>query len=256
VLPSTGTAASSSAREPTTAMAEIDYDSGIFGGLAGGLVTGALLSVVYNKWTTRPIPLVKLLPLVTAFFGIAVAALGWLVAVITSWFARLQRSAWIFNEITACLVAGVMAGLLSGPAIAWHFGKHQKDWDFAGPAIILAGVLPGCVIVGIFIATWDQWPLSRRLMRSIITSTIAAWIIGLTAGAAADATGLSDRLYHQLYDAGTPGGRLQGGVIYGLIIGTISGLVIGVSLALSRRWPTRVIAATRAARPPAETLAE
>jgi hypothetical protein len=105
--------------------------------------------------------------------------------------------------------------------------------------VLLAGILPGCVVVGIFIAAWDQWPLTRRLFRSIAASTIAAWIIGLGAGAVSDALGLEQRMYRQLYAAGTPAGRLQGGVIYGLIIGVIAGLVIGISLFLSRRWPDR-----------------
>src|SRR5262249_30000888 len=95
LVPSTNSHPSTASAEQT--MLAIDNDSGVFGGLAGGLVTGALLSVIYNKWTDRSVPLATLLPLVTAFFGIAVAALGWLVAMITSWFARLKGPRWLLN---------------------------------------------------------------------------------------------------------------------------------------------------------------
>ncbi len=222
----------------STTLAEIDSDSGLAGGFAGGIVTGLLLSVVYTK-ANPTIPLIKLLPVVTLFFGFAVALLGWFVAAITSWFVRLSggKATWLFNEITACLVAGTVAGLVSGPGIAWQFGKHEGDWAFAGPNVLLTGILPGCVVVGVFIAIWEQWPLPRHLFRSIAASTITAWIIGLGAIAISDALNLRDVFYHLLYDSRTPGGRLQGGLIYGLAIGVISGLVIGISIFLSRHWP-------------------
>lgn len=241
MLPSIGIAAPAPS---STTLAEIDNDSGLAGGFAGGIVTGVLLSVVYTN-ASPSIPLIKLLPLVTLFFGFAVAILGWLVAAMTSWFVRLSggRATWLFNEITACVVAGSLAGLVSGPGIAWQFGKHKDDWAFAGPNVLLTGILPGCVVVGVFIATWEQWPLTRRLFRSIAASTIAAWIIGLGAIAVSDAANLKDVFYHLLYDSQTPGGRLKGGLIYGLAIGVISGLVIGISIFLSRHWPERKAAA-------------
>jgi len=254
LLPSGGTAAATPSTEH--APATIDLDSGMWGGLAGGLVTGALLSVVYHQRADPNVPLTTLLPVVTAFFGVAIAALGCLVAAITSAFARAafrHRSLWwLLNEFTASLVAGLIAGVVSGSGIGWHFGKFKDKWAFAGPEILIAGIVPGCVVVGVFIALWDQKLVARRLTRSVVMSAIAAWIIGVVATALSDAMNLRDRFFHILYDAGTVGARFNGGMIYGIMIGAIAGLVIGISILLSRRWPD-VKSATQKEDRPAET---
>jgi|GEM_PF-6441032 len=260
LLPATTAApASASSTEPT--VATIDLDSGMWGGLAGGVVTGALLSAVYYRAQLPndefdDVPLITLLPIVSAFFGVAVAGLGVLVAALTSWFARIvdrHRGAWwILNELTASLLAGLVAGVVSGSGIGWQFGQHKDDWAFAGPDILLRGIVPGCVVVGVFIALWDQKLVARRLTRSVIVTTIVAWIIIATGTAASDALKLRDYFYGALYAEGTAAARFTGGMIYGVMIGAISGLVIGISILLVRRWPD-VKSATRKEDPPAET---
>jgi hypothetical protein len=253
LLPS-GDAAPASSTEPVAAT--IDLDSGMWGGLAGGVVTGALLSVVYHTRADPTVPITTLLPIVTVFFGVSVAALGCLVAAITSWFARMAQRirglGWLLNELSASLVAGLIAGVVSGAGIGWQFGKMKDKWQFAGPDILIAGIVPGCVVVGVFIALWDQKLVARHLTRSIVTSAIAAWIIGVIATAASDALSLRDYFFHALYDEGTAAARFNGGMIYGVMIGLLSGLVIGITILLSRRW-TSVSSATRTERQPAET---
>lgn len=253
LLPS-GEAAPDAATEPVAPT--IDLDSGMWGGLAAGAVTGAFLSVVYHRRTDPTVPITTLLPIVTAFFGVAVAALGCLVAAITSWFARMAQrirgTGWLLNELSASLVAGLVSGVVFGAGIGWQFGKMEGKWKFAGPDTLIIGIVPGCVLLGVFIALWDQKLVARRLTRSIVTSAIAAWIIGVIAIAASDAFGLHDYFHSALYDEGTAAARFTGGMIYGVLIGLIAGLVIGITILLSRRWPD-VSLARRGEHPPAET---
>jgi len=249
--------AASGATPSTQAAATIDLDSGMWGGLAGGLITGALLSVVYHTYADPKVSMSTLLPLVTAFFGIGVATLGCLVAVITWWFARLaqrrSKAGWLFNELTASLLAGLIAGVVSGAPIGWHFGSFKDQWAFAGPRILIAGILPGCYIVGVFIALWDQKLVARHRTRLIVwTSALASCVVGTLGAVISEGMGLHDRFYHLLYDEGTVAARISGGVIYGVLIGALAGLVIGIPILFSRVVPN-LTSATRKGDQPAET---
>jgi hypothetical protein len=213
----------------------IDLDSGLFGGLAGGLVTGVLLAVVYHEVEPRA-ALPRLIVQVALTFGIAVAVLGLFVAFITSKFVdvakRKPRGSWMLNEITASVLAGLIAGPVAGIGLAFHYGQYHGTRRFADPPLLLTGILPGCVVIGVFMAVWNQRPLAPRLMRSIATSIAAAGLVGLPAQATAV---LEPALKQLMYSAGA----VIGGSVYGLLLGGICGLVIGISLFLSRHWVRR-----------------
>ena len=216
----------------------IDLDSGLFGGLAGGLVTGVLLAVVYHD-VEPELPLARLVIQVALTFGVAVAILGVIVAFVTSRFVaiakRRGRGRWLLNEITASVVAGLMAGPLAGIGLAFHYGQYHGERRFADPPLLLTGILPGCVVIGVFMAVWNQRPLAPRLTRSIATSIVAAGIVGLPAMATAS---LEPALKRIMYSGGAMAAVL-GGSVYGLLLGGICGLVIGIALFLSRHWGRR-----------------
>jgi hypothetical protein len=236
----TGTAPGARARKtrgpPRTFRARLD--DGLFGGLTGGCLAGVIIGFAYHYAAEPPgASLLVIIPHIILASAVTGVVLGVLAQLFSSWFAHLSsesgQSALVFNEFTGGLLGGLLTGGLMGAALGWYFGPRPEP--LLAPIMLLAGAVPGTIVILSIMMAYDARKLSRAFARNVLVALVTGAVVAFAGLAAAEVSGLPGVIQNYFF-YGDRGDHVLGGAIFGLFAGAVLGAVLGVNLLLRRVW--------------------
>jgi hypothetical protein len=146
------------------------------------------------------------------------------------------------NAVTGGLIGCVLAGLVTGPISALHFGP--KSWPVLDPATTLLGALPATGVMVFSIVSFDRQRVSGATLRTLVMAFVATLVVAAVAFVATNALRPEIEAYLDRYliDAETREQFLMAGLYYGGFVGVFLGAIVGLTTALAGRDRGRQIA--------------
>lgn len=209
------------------------FESGLYGGLIGGGLSGLIIGVAYYIQSTswaRPLGMDIILQ-VFIYASLVGAIIGASSQLAIIWFRHLavekHYSALLFNEVCGGIWGGVIGGSLVGLLGGWFFG--MRPVEPVEMKLLLGGSILGSIPLVIGVVFYEYQGRLRHVIRTLLSSlVIAPFVVGLTL-ILIWAEGLN-LLARNMMQA------IVKGAVMGFDIGFMLGLQIGLVLMLDRLW--------------------
>ena len=244
------------------------FDTGIYGGLVGGLTAGGLLGWTYVRLTEQE--LVHLRSVAVSRPGAVLSTCGGLESIgaflssfeaaFNHWyiFAAITTAGTVtgllfgaliqlgavatirqlprdssahprINELGGAVIGGIIAGALAGGMIGWYFGPMDLPFVDLSSLVGVCVLAAACIALGILF--YDYRGAVRSVLRSLIAALLLTSVVGVLGYFAMQAVGIP-RFFNCT-------GRLTttvGGVLGGVVVGAMFGVLVGGTLLVYRIW--------------------
>ena len=220
----------------------LSFNAGLYGGLIGGSISGLLIGLPYyfqNRGYVHRINghiadsigwgIVPDSVLYSALIGLAVGA-G--TQYLICWFRYLVREnhfpVVLFNDISAGIAGGILAGIGVGAEGGWIFGARQIP--AISDAVLICGSAAGPVFIVLGSLLYDYAGRWQSIARAVLCSTVVAYLATSFGVYMLQRYGIGGSWFNGA-DAKT---AIKEGIVLGIVVGVMLGMQVGLSTLLYR----------------------
>jgi hypothetical protein len=209
----------------------ISFESGLYGGLVGGILSGSVIAVIVFLSPNHPSLNVclKIIPYcasIGCLFGV-------LIYVGRTTFVRIN----FFNDIWAnffgCLIGCIPAGILSGMMGMWLFG--YEDYEFIGYGPIALASMIGALGLIFGSLLYEYEGRLKYIILSMTVGLLLSFFISMIGFLLINDDTIAWYLAH-ITRRDTVGYLMKTGAILGAVDGFVFGLVIAFTIVFYKYW--------------------
>lgn len=217
----------------------ISYESGIYGGLIGGVLLGLFIAISYyylfnGNHKGSEFIFIRQCILIVPFSAVAGIVIGFLSTVGIRYFEKLhlinRNVSIIFGGILGTTIATVFMSFLGAILFV------ENDLPTAPIEMVVMSILIGFLSIALGLLFYKYRGKAKYIFRVLLIALTILFILSIIIYMVISQTGIEEYLRYAITKGKTEMMQYQAGALFGLILGVIGGSLIPITIVLYENW--------------------